>query len=67
MENSIILPENINVPSKYCVLMLNILNIVSKRGAINPDEFAVIGDLVEFLKKELKLEEQRKQLPPVPE
>lgn len=47
--------------------MFSILNVVSKRGAINPHEFTVVGELVEFLKKELKVEEQTKQLPPVPE
>ena len=61
------LPETLNVPTKHCVLMFNILNVVAKRGAINPDEFQVVGELVEFLKKELKVEEQTKQLPPVPE
>ena len=67
MENTIMLPETLNVPTKHCVLMFNILNVVAKRGAINPDEFQVIGELVEFLKKELKVEEQTKQLAPVPE
>tara|TARA_B100001175_G_scaffold111002_1_gene94250 strand:- start:2796 stop:3017 length:222 start_codon:yes stop_codon:yes gene_type:complete len=62
MENTIMLPENINVATKYCVLMYNILNVVAKRGAINPDEFQVVGELVEFLKKELKVDEQTKQL-----
>ncbi len=61
------LPETLSVPTKHCVLMFNILNVVSKRGAINPDEFQVVGELVEFLKKELKVEEQTKQLPPVQE
>ena len=67
MENTIMLPETLTVPTKHCVLMFNILNVVSKRGAINPDEFTVVGELVEFLKKELKVDEQTKQLPPVPE
>tara|TARA_B100001250_G_C19722210_1_gene754374 strand:- start:945 stop:1148 length:204 start_codon:yes stop_codon:yes gene_type:complete len=67
MENTIMLPETLSVPTKHCVLMFNILNVVSKRGAINPDEFQVVGELVEFLKKELKVEEQTKQLPPVQE
>ena len=61
------LPENITVATKHCVLMYNILNVVAKRGAINPDEFQVVGELVEFLKKELKVDEQTKQLPPVVE
>ena len=67
MENTIMLPETLNVPTKHCVLMFNILNVVSKRGGINPDEFTDVGELVEFLKKELKVKEQTKQLPPVPE
>lgn len=67
MENTITLPETLSVPTKHCVLMYNILNVVSKRGAINSDEFTVVGELVEFLKKELKVEEQTKQLPPVAE
>ena len=67
MENTIMLPETVNVPTKHCVLMYNILNVVAKRGAINPDEFQVVGELVEFLKKELKVNEQTKQLPPVAE
>ena len=57
------LPENITVATKHCVLMYNILNVVAKRGAINPDEFQVVGELVEFLKKELKVDEQTKQPP----
>ena len=61
------LPETLNVPTKHCVLMFNILNVVAKRGAINPDEFKVVGELVDFLKQELKVEEQTKQLPPVVE
>lgn len=66
-ENTIMLPETLNVPTKHCVLMFNILNVVAKRGAINPDEFKVVGELVDFLKEELKVEEQTKQLPPVAE
>lgn len=67
MDNTIMLPETITIPTKHCVLMFNIINVVSKRGAINPDEFTLVGELVEFLKKELKVEEQTKQLPRVGE
>ena len=66
-EKKIMLPETLTVPTKHCVLMFNILNVVAKRGAINPDEFKVVGELVDFLKQELKVEEQTKQLPPVVE
>tara|TARA_Y100000816_G_C26104582_1_gene586477 strand:+ start:1018 stop:1164 length:147 start_codon:yes stop_codon:yes gene_type:complete len=48
MENTIMLPETLTVTTKHCVLMFNILNVVSKRGAINPDEFTLVGELVEF-------------------
>jgi hypothetical protein len=34
--------------------MLNILNVVSARGAIRPDEMKPVGELFEFLQKELK-------------
>ena len=50
------LPKNVTVPSKYCVLMLDIIKVVSKRGSIEPSEFAVIGELVDFLNKELNNE-----------
>tara|TARA_B100000900_G_C20542430_1_gene701079 strand:- start:1019 stop:1234 length:216 start_codon:yes stop_codon:yes gene_type:complete len=58
MDNSIILPENLTIPSKYCILMYNILNVVSQRGAIKADEFKVVGDLFEFLKEELQINKQ---------
>ena len=67
MDNTIILPENISVPSKYCILMFNIINVVTKRGAINSDEFVVVGELVEFLKKELKVQEITNPVSPLQE
>ena len=71
-ENKIILPENLNIPTKYAVLMYNIVSVVSKRGGFNADEFTPIGELVDFLKKELKIgetpqPEDSKNLPTVPE
>jgi hypothetical protein len=56
-ENEIILPETIVVPSKYCALMYNMIHVITKRGGINPDEFVVVGELVSFLKTQLKVEE----------
>ena len=58
MENNIILPENINIPTKYCLLMYNIINVVAKRGAINADEYYAVGELLEHLKVVLKINEQ---------
>lgn len=51
MENQVV---GINVSLQHAVLMLNILNVVSARGAIRPDEMKPVGDLFEFLQKELK-------------
>ena len=50
--------ETINVPTKYCILMSNIIDVVAKRGAINSNEFKIVGELTEFLKKELAVEEK---------
>lgn len=50
--------ENINLPKKYATLMLNIISVVTKRGAFSPEEFKPIGELFEYLKKELKLDEK---------
>ena len=50
--------ENINLPKNYATLMLNIISVVSKRGAFSPEEFKPIGELFDFLKKELKLDEK---------
>lgn len=57
--NQITLPETLNIPTKQCVLMYNLINVVTKRGAINSDEFTVVGQLVDCLRKELKIEEQQ--------
>lgn len=61
-EQKIMLPESLTVPTKHCVLMYNILNVVAKRGAINPDEFLIVGELTEYLKKVLKVEDQVKPI-----
>ena len=55
MENA----EIVNVPKNYATLMVNIIGVCSKRGAFSPEEFKSIGELYEFLKKQLKLEEQQ--------
>lgn len=49
--------EIVNVPKNYATLMLNIIGVCSKRGAFSPEEFKPIGEVFEFLKKELKLDE----------
>ena len=57
MENA----EIVNVSKNYAILMVNIIGVCSKRGAFLPEEFKSIGELYEFLKKELKLEDQQRE------
>jgi hypothetical protein len=57
-DNNNILPDTLVVPVKYCALMYNIIHVITKRGGINPDEFVVVGELVEFLKTQLKIDQQ---------
>ncbi|AET72943.1 hypothetical protein PGAG_00053 [Phaeocystis globosa virus 12T] len=56
-QNEIVLPETMVVPSKYCALMFNMIHVIAKRGGITADEFTVVGELMDFLKKELRVEE----------
>lgn len=53
--------ESIYIPVSYAELMFNIIQVVSKRGAILPNEFRVVGELHDFLFKELRIEERLKQ------
>lgn len=54
VENNIV--QTITVPKQYITLMLNMINIMSKRGAFVPEDFSSIGELHDFLKKELSSE-----------
>ena len=58
--NQINLPETLTVQTKHCVLIYNLINVVTKRGAINSDEFSIVGEVVDALKKELRIDEQIK-------
>jgi hypothetical protein len=49
--------EVISVPKNYAILMVNIIGVCSKRGAFSPEEFKPVGELFDFLKKELKLDQ----------
>lgn len=58
-------PQNLTfeVTDKDIILMLNIINTVSKRGAFEPDEFQIVGTLFEKLKSfVVEKEEQKEQL-----
>jgi len=57
MDNS----EVITIPKNFAMLMLNIIVVCSKRGSFNPEEFKPIGELFEYLKKEVKIEETQTQ------
>ena len=49
--------ESITLPANLGVLLLNILNVTSRRGAFTPEEFKPVGEVYEFVKSNLKLEE----------
>ena len=51
------LSESIILPKNYSVLVLNIISVVSKRGGFNPEEFKAVGELFEYVKKELNIPE----------
>ena len=51
------LSENIILPKNYSILLLNIISVVSKRGGFNPEEFKAVGELFEYVKKELNIPE----------
>ena len=53
--------ESINVPANIAVLMLNVINVTSRRGAFTPEEFKPVGELYEFIKSNLKLEEVKSE------
>lgn len=50
--------ESVTLPVVYAELMFNIIQVVSRRGAILPNEFRPVGELHDFLVKELRLEER---------
>lgn len=51
--------ESITLPANMGLLLLNILNITSRRGAYIPEEFKSVGELYDFVKTNLKLEEKQ--------
>ena len=55
MQNQNTIPESIDVPTQYCVLMYNLINLVAKRGAVNSDEFLLVGELHNYLKKKIEM------------
>ena len=52
--------ETYSVSKKHMVLMFNMINVCAKRGAFQAEEFKVIGELHEYLKEVLKVEELMK-------
>ena len=56
-KSEIPLPDTLVVPVKYCALMYNMIHVIAKRGGIGADEFTVVGELTDFLKKELRVDE----------
>ena len=62
-----VLGETITLPTKYGFLMFNLIDIVSKRGAIHSNEFTVIGEFVDILAKELNIKMPEKNPTPPPD
>lgn len=52
--------STIEISQEYAMLMFNIINIISKRGGFLPDEYKIVGELFEFLKDKLNIEERIK-------
>lgn len=52
----------VEVSVQDILLVLNIINTVSKRGAFQPEEFQIVGTLFEKLKSSIAEEEQKDQL-----
>lgn len=48
--------DSVDLPTNYALLLLNIINVSSKRGAFLPEEFKPIGELYEYIKNNLKFE-----------
>ena len=67
MQNQNNIPESIDVPTQYCVIMYNLINLVAKRGAVNSDEFLVVGEVHNYLKKKIEMLESRPQPQPQPQ
>lgn len=53
--------ESITLPANLGVLLLNILNVTSRRAAFTPEEFKPVGEVYEFIKSNLKLEEVKSE------
>lgn len=51
---------NIEITEEYAMLMFNIINIISKRGGFLPEEYKIVGELFEFLKEKLNIEQRIK-------
>lgn len=45
--------EQIMLPVSHATLVVNMINIISKRGGFLPDEFKSIGEVYEVLKNQL--------------
>lgn len=53
--------DTLSIPINHATLMYNIINVVSRRGAFAPEEFKPVGEIFEYLKKELKIEDKQDQ------
>ena len=60
--NNVELPTSININLQQGLLIYSIIDVISRRGGFLADELKSVGDLFEYVKKELKIEEHFKRI-----
>ena len=56
------LPQSITLTLQQGLLVHSIIDVMTKRGAFIADELKPVGELYDFVKKELKIEEHLKRI-----
>jgi len=56
------LPQSITLTLQQGLLVHSMIDVMTKRGAFIADELKPVGELYDFVKKELKIEEHLKRI-----
>ena len=56
------LPQSITLTLQQGLLVHSMIDVMTKRGAFIADELKPVGELYDFIKKELKIEEHLKRI-----
>jgi hypothetical protein len=56
------LPQSITLNLQQGLLVHSMIDVMTKRGAFIADELKPVGELYDFIKRELKIEEHLKRL-----